>query len=544
MTTKSIQLVTQALDGDDAAFAALLRSCERPARGYAFGRLGDYQKAQDVVQEAALVAYQSLGSLREPARFASWFFGIVRNQCLRVLRRRDLAVVDLGSELPASRPAPPDEVQQGERRLWAVGAVLRLPPAIRNVAALYYLEGCTQQEVAGFLDLPVTTVNNRLHKARTLLRAQGAIMPAAPTPSDAPVVGTVLRSEGPILDVRFDADVRPEPFDALALPGEPPVLRVIQQVDADVVRCVRAQGSATIEPGTRVRNATLIGGSYNAPVCEWAQLADVVQALSSSSRDEIVETGIKAVDLFAPLPAGGTAALFGTEGVGKMVLTQELLTRLGGRANAPTFVYLGARSEPALVRDLQDGDAAWTSPGTDAPPILWIPSDQASDFLAAEGRAPFDASIYCTPLLAIQGLWPAVDPMHSRSAVAVSAEHADVADRARALLATTRQHTIDARLLELLTCRAIHAARSYVRDTLDERVAALPDAVRAQVQRGRRLEAYLTSPFEGAMTVAHGEFRVPLATTLRDVAAILDGAQDDTPLDDLRYLGALPKNGG
>ena len=231
--------------------------------------------------------------------------------------------------------------------------------------------------------------------------------------------------------------------------------------------------------------------------------------------------------------------MFGTEGTGKMVLTDELRERLAATPDAPTLVYLGARTEPALVRDLQDGDG-WPTGEAPNASLIWMPTDHASDFVCAEGRQPFDATLYCSPVLSIQGHWPAVDPLHSRGAVALDAAHVDVAARARDLLAQTRRHVVDTRLLELLSCRAHSAARDYLRDTLEARVAGLPEDVRGVVQRGRRLEAYLTTPFESAMPVAHGEYRVDLRMTLRDVAAILDGSCDDTEPEALRFIGALP----
>ena len=109
-----------------------------------------------------------------------------------------------------------------------------------------------------------------------------------------------------------------------------------------------------------------------------------------------------------------------------------------------------------------------------------------------------------------------------------------MADRAREVLLEARRRTADPVLLEYLAFRALGAARRRIAETVDPE-----DTL---VRRARRVEAFLTNPFDVAkeMTGREGE-TVPLELTLDGVERILDGECDDVEPDDLLFLGALPR---
>src|ERR1700754_4899374 len=86
MTTGA--LVVAARNGDLDAFTTLVERFQGMAFGYALATLGDYQLAEDATQIAFLTAYQHLGTLRDPARFGGWLRGIVRFECLHLIRDR------------------------------------------------------------------------------------------------------------------------------------------------------------------------------------------------------------------------------------------------------------------------------------------------------------------------------------------------------------------------------------------------------------------------------------------------------------------------
>jgi hypothetical protein len=100
------------------------------------------------------------------------------------------------------------------------GDIGQLPRSQREVVALFYLGERSQAEVAAFLGLPVSTVNNRLHAARTnlkkgTLREMSTIGPETLPADFAERVGRVLRVRGPVVDVQFERDKQPELFTTL-----------------------------------------------------------------------------------------------------------------------------------------------------------------------------------------------------------------------------------------------------------------------------------------------------------------------------------------
>jgi len=83
-------LVRRASGGDVEAFVDLTRRFQHFAFGSALALVRDFQRAEDVVQEAFVAAWAGLPGLADPAAFPGWLRGIVRHQAFRMLRRRQL----------------------------------------------------------------------------------------------------------------------------------------------------------------------------------------------------------------------------------------------------------------------------------------------------------------------------------------------------------------------------------------------------------------------------------------------------------------------
>jgi RNA polymerase sigma-70 factor (ECF subfamily) len=160
-----------------AAQAGDLRAFDRLAAHYrpmavlTARRLLQRDQAEDVAQMALLSAYKALPKLRDPERFGPWFAAIVRHQAARMLSRdrsrQEEPLVDhvdrlilKGAPSIASKGEGPDPISNIER----------LKPEVREVALLYYLDGCPVASIAETLGLSETTVKWRLHVARKTLR--------------------------------------------------------------------------------------------------------------------------------------------------------------------------------------------------------------------------------------------------------------------------------------------------------------------------------------------------------------------------------------
>lgn len=164
-------LVKSSTAGDADAYATIVRRFQDMAVGYAYSVLRDFQLAEDAAQEAFFEAYRSLSKLREPAAFAGWFRRIVFKQCDRIMRRETATLVPIEAAPEKSAARNPAELlEENEMKSRVLEAVELLPELQRTATILYYISGYSQDEVATFLEVPVTTVKKRLHDARVHLR--------------------------------------------------------------------------------------------------------------------------------------------------------------------------------------------------------------------------------------------------------------------------------------------------------------------------------------------------------------------------------------
>lgn len=164
--------------------------------------------------------------------------------------------------------------------------------------------------------------------------------------------GKVLQVLGPVVDVQFENGKLPKIYDALTVDngGETQVLEVLKHLGDGAVRCITL---ATSEGLTRGMPVTATGGPIKVPVGEgtlgrmfnvlgapiddkgpaackesWPIHRDAPGFADQSGSVEILETGIKVIDLLAPYAKGGKIGLFGGAGVGKTVLIQELIRNI------------------------------------------------------------------------------------------------------------------------------------------------------------------------------------------------------------------------
>jgi RNA polymerase sigma factor (sigma-70 family) len=164
-------LVYKVREGDDDAYEDIVRRFQDMAVGYGYSILRDFQLAEDAAQEAFLEAYRNLDKLREPAAFPGWFRRIVFKQCDRIMRGRHFALVQLENEDRVSRePTPIDAAEQREMKDKLLAAVDSLPDQERTATMLFYISGYAQDEIAEFLNVPVSTIKKRLFTARNRLR--------------------------------------------------------------------------------------------------------------------------------------------------------------------------------------------------------------------------------------------------------------------------------------------------------------------------------------------------------------------------------------
>nr|WP_205629164.1 sigma-70 family RNA polymerase sigma factor [Jiangella muralis] len=170
--------------GDSDAYAVLVRRHAADARRLAV-MAGAGPDADDVVQQAFVKAYRTIGTFRDGAPFRPWLLRIVLNEARNNARaaRRYRAAADRSFLLDAAAAGlavddPAATALTGERRAELVAALRSLPEAQRRVVVCRYLLDLDEEETATVLGWPRGTVKSRLYRALRRLRTELAPTPA------------------------------------------------------------------------------------------------------------------------------------------------------------------------------------------------------------------------------------------------------------------------------------------------------------------------------------------------------------------------------
>jgi RNA polymerase sigma factor (sigma-70 family) len=154
----SEQVVGAAQQGDPRAISMLLDGSHAHVHRFARTLCATPEDAEDAAQEALIVLYQKIGTLRAATALASWMFQIVRHECMRRSRlalRRPVEVTAL-ARLEVER---------------IVFSIAQLPSEQRAVLVLRDIQGLSGKATAQALGLSRAAMKSRLHRAREALRS-------------------------------------------------------------------------------------------------------------------------------------------------------------------------------------------------------------------------------------------------------------------------------------------------------------------------------------------------------------------------------------
>lgn len=191
-------------------------------------------------------------------------------------------------------------------------------------------------------------------------------------------IGKITEISGPVVDVSFEHGQLPKIKEALTVfvDGKNRVMEVVQHVGKDTVRCIMLAESENLARGMEVQadgtgikvpvGTCTLGRMFNvlgqpidggAPVPDTEKHWEIHRKAPSFEEQrpvvEILETGIKVIDLLEPYPKGGKIGLFGGAGVGKTVLIQELIHNVAmEHGGYSIFTGVGERS--------REGNDLWT----------------------------------------------------------------------------------------------------------------------------------------------------------------------------------------
>jgi RNA polymerase sigma-70 factor, ECF subfamily len=159
-------IVRRCREGDLMAYRSLYERYEQPFLRTALRLVGRQQDAEDAVQETFLKLYKKIHHYRSGSNFSTYFFRILINSCMDILRtRRPETALDAVSPAPGR-----DSVH--ELRYSIEQAIAGLPEQMRTCFVLFAVEELKQEEIAGILEISVGAVKAHVHRAKARLRAR------------------------------------------------------------------------------------------------------------------------------------------------------------------------------------------------------------------------------------------------------------------------------------------------------------------------------------------------------------------------------------
>ena len=178
-----VDLVTQARQGDPAAFGELVDRHRRAVYRAALAALGSHADAEDAAQDAFLLAYRRIESFRGEASFKTWLLTIAWHQAIN--RRRSLAsvwrrmvapktddeAVSMMANIAAAGPTPEQAAADQQLRRGIHDAIRALSPKLRDVLLLAQAGEYSYEEIGAMLKAPSGMIKWRVSQARRNVRA-------------------------------------------------------------------------------------------------------------------------------------------------------------------------------------------------------------------------------------------------------------------------------------------------------------------------------------------------------------------------------------
>jgi RNA polymerase sigma-70 factor, ECF subfamily len=187
-----LELVHKAQKGDQRAFSLLVKKYESTVYSFAFKVCRDEEKAEETLQDTFVNVYRKLDKFNGKAKFSTWLYQIVTNNCLMKRRKTKLEQGSISLEsaeraqtgddlenpiqpihiVPLMDKTPEDDIVNKELREHLDKAILMLPMDQRIAFILRDVEGRSSEEAAKILKTSVPALKSRLRRARVFLQKQ------------------------------------------------------------------------------------------------------------------------------------------------------------------------------------------------------------------------------------------------------------------------------------------------------------------------------------------------------------------------------------
>ena len=188
MKNNDAELIQRVLEGDDNAFAALVRKYQKQVHALAWRKIGDFHIAEEITQDTFLKAYKKLATLKKPQRFVSWLYVIAANRCNSWLRKKRLRTQPLEQleeidNEQLQKTAYSRYVTEENERTTAEAQrdvvkrlLAKLQESERTVITLHYFAEMSCPEIGAFLGVSANTIKSRLRRAQQRLKKEEPII--------------------------------------------------------------------------------------------------------------------------------------------------------------------------------------------------------------------------------------------------------------------------------------------------------------------------------------------------------------------------------
>ncbi|WMJ72735.1 sigma-70 family RNA polymerase sigma factor [Cytophagaceae bacterium ABcell3] len=178
---KDFQLIELAKNGDEKAYAELMKRYKKPVYHMILKMVRNVDDAEDLTIEAFAKAFKNLEKFNPDYTFSTWLFRIATNNCIDFIRKKKLNTTSINSafkddngesvdvDLKDSNLDPQEEAIKAEKIEIIQQIVTQLPPKYHLLVKLRYFQELSYDEIATEIGSPLGTVKAQLHRARELL---------------------------------------------------------------------------------------------------------------------------------------------------------------------------------------------------------------------------------------------------------------------------------------------------------------------------------------------------------------------------------------
>jgi RNA polymerase sigma-70 factor (ECF subfamily) len=175
------RLVERAKEGDQKAYAELMRRYRKPVYHLILKMVRQQDDAEDLTIEAFAKAFKNLPKFNPEYTFSTWLFRIATNNCIDFIRKKRLSTMsidgsfkddngdEVGMDIKDTNLNPQEETIKEQKIEIVKAIVTKLPSKYQILIKMRYFQELSYEEIANELDSPLGTVKAQLHRARELL---------------------------------------------------------------------------------------------------------------------------------------------------------------------------------------------------------------------------------------------------------------------------------------------------------------------------------------------------------------------------------------